>query len=342
MFMDLIKLVLVLTSVASYGTPTIIAYYNQDYSLAIICATLTFYASFYHHHDEKRYAVEDIVCSLYTTFYIIVNYLLATNIVTNGYYVFSFFVALLFWYKGYRNESEDKYSYPGYIYHNIWHLTTGCLISYAALSYDEEISVYFLEKGVLYLFFFSMLKAILADYHYLYMSLINSLIVSGIFFYYYLFNYEYTDISKALSFPVDNIARCTNIFLFSYFVADMFYHRKEMRGSTWLHHIISVGIIFLVEYYDLHNLAIPFYKYEISTICLNKRQIYSEKKWFYTYIFFVLFFLLRVILFGLDLYKVYLTEQIDNNLLIVVVPLYLLQLYWFVIMCKMLLKNKEK
>lgn len=339
--MDFVKLFLVLTSLVSYATPTIIAYKKEDYCLSIICGVLTFFSCFYHKNNEQKFISEDILCSLYTISYIIVNYIITNGPMLNFYYISTFFVGLTFWKKGFRDNKCEVYKYPDYIYHNIWHLITGGLISWAGFSYDKSASIEILEKAVLFFLFFSLVKAILHNYHYLYMSLINSLIVSGIYAYFFLFNYEYTDISTALNFPIDNVAKATNLFLGCYFVADMYYHRREMMFSTTIHHLVSIGIIGLVYINEFHNLAIPFYKYEISTICLNKRRIDKDRKMIYTYIFFVMFFILRVIYFGADIYKLYLLEMFENKLLMVVMPLYLLQIYWFIIMCKILVKGNE-
>jgi len=338
---ELAQNMLILTSILSYGIPSIIAWQKNDIYLSIIGTVLTFFSSLYHKNYEKKYIFEDLVCCLYTIVYIFINYLLPCGLSTIIYHSLSFFIGGgFFWYRGYRND-DDTYSYSGYIYHNLWHLVSGTVMGYSIYILDNQNSKAF-QEILFYFFVFTMISTVLCNYNYLYMSLINSITISFVFFYLALYNKNYIDVSNTVVLDENVVGVSATLFLFCYFISDMIVNHKEMSSAMWIHHILSACAVFFVYIYYLTNLTIPFLKYEISTIFLNMRSIHPPMKKLYTFLFFITFFILRVVYFAIDVYKIYYSPNIGDNIIWVILPLYFLQIYWFSLMCKKLYYIKNK
>lgn len=154
-------------------------------------------------------------------------------------------------------------------------------------------------------------------------SIITS-ILSPYSFYVLYNNYLYNKINTKLVEFVYNLS-------FSYFSSDLiigmqFYQESLNKNilTSYIHHLVYLGLLLYSKYYDKTQLVIILLPYEIPTILLSLGHINNRYR--NNILFGILFFIFRIIF---NLYILYKSYMVYNDLFIVSIFTFILHAYWF-------------
>ena len=159
------------------------------------------------------------------------------------------------------------------------------------------------------------------------LSLVFSIIISFIspYSFYILYNnYLYNQINTKLVDFIYNLS-------FSYFCSDLiigmqFYQNIFNNNilTSYIHHLAYLGLLLYTKYYNRTYLTIILLPYEIPTILLSIGHI--NNKYQNQLLFGFLFFIFRIIY---NLYILYKSYMVYNDLFIVSIFTFILHSYWF-------------
>ncbi len=149
----------------------------------------------------------------------------------------------------------------------------------------------------------------------------------------YIFNIEKL---KDNNLKDEIIVTYIHTFMISYCIIDLSYnyiYKSQISKASIFHHIsVTIGLI-LTIYLEIIKYSIIYFPIELSTIFLNLRSVYENKKTLYSILFVITFILTRLIYLPYIIYIswMYIITDISTKFIFVcfAIPLQLLNIYWF-------------
>ena len=157
-------------------------------------------------------------------------------------------------------------------------------------------------------------------------SIANYLFITDYEIFINIYNYKINEVNILYSYPP--------ILSTSYVLFDLYYSFNPFKIDMILHGTLLLLSIILVEYYEINHYMCPAFLIQTSTLFLN----YVKKSNIYGFLFFITFFIYRIIIFPIfttkflsDKYDIILNYNFNYEQLVSILVLFinLLNFYWF-------------